>query len=65
MVKMLQNKKGKKLHYKGLAIMVMVLVVVFVALPPVSIGGRGAVLETRGVFDGPGGRCNIISISWT
>ena len=34
----------------------MVLVVVFVALPPVSVGGRGAGLETGGVFDGPGGR---------
>ena len=43
----------------------MVLVVVFVALPPVSVGGRGAGPETRGVFDGPGGRCNIISIGWT
>ena len=43
----------------------MVLVVVLVALPPVSVGGRGVGLETRGVFDGPGGRCNIISIGWT
>ena len=52
MVKTLQNKKGKKLRYKGLAIMVVVLVVVFVALPPVSIGGRGEGLEMGGVFDG-------------
>ena len=43
----------------------MVLVVVFVALPPVSVGGRGVGLETGGVFDGPEGRCNIISIGWT
>ena len=42
----------------------MVLVVVLVALPPVSVGGRGEFLETGGVFDGPGGRCNIISIGW-
>ena len=48
-----------------LDIMKVVLVVAFVALPPVSIGGRGAGLETGGVFDGPGGRCNIISIDWT
>ena len=41
----------------------MVLVVVFVALPPVSVGGRGASLDTGGVFDGPRGRCNIISIA--
>ena len=34
----------------------MVLVVVFVALPSVSVGQRGASLETVGVFDGPGGR---------
>ena len=34
----------------------MVLVVVFVALPPVSVGGRGVGLETVGVFDGTGGR---------
>ena len=34
----------------------MVLVVVLVALPPVSIGGRGAGLEMVGVFDGPRGR---------
>ena len=34
----------------------MVLVVVLVALSPVSIGGRGARIETRGIFDGPGGR---------
>ena len=34
----------------------MVLVVVFVALPPVSVGGRGAGLEMVGVFDVPGGR---------
>ena len=43
----------------------MVLVMDFVALPPVSVGGRGAILETEEVFDGPGGRCNIISIGWT
>ena len=43
----------------------MVLVVDLVALPLVSIGGRGAGLETKGVFDGPGGGCNIISICWT
>ena len=34
----------------------MVLVVVFVALPPVSVGGRGVGLDMVGVFDGPGGR---------
>ena len=34
----------------------MVLVVFFVALPPFSIGGRGASLKMVGVFDGPGGR---------
>ena len=34
----------------------MVLVVVFVAFPPVFVGGRGAGLETRGVSNGPGGR---------
>ena len=34
----------------------MVLVVVFVALPPISIGGKGVGLEMVGVFDGPGGR---------
>ena len=34
----------------------MVLVVVFVAFPLVSIGGRGVSLDTVGVFDGPGGR---------
>ena len=43
----------------------MVLVVVLVALPPVFVGGRGAGLETGGVFDGLGGRCNIILIGWT
>ena len=43
----------------------MVLVVALVALPLVSIGGRGAGLEIGGVFDRPGGRCNIISIGWT
>ena len=43
----------------------MVLVVVFVALPPVSVGGRGEGLKMGGVFDGPGGRWNIISIGWT
>ena len=43
----------------------MVLVVVLVSLNPVSVGGRGADLETVGVFDGPRGRCNIISIGWT
>ena len=50
-----------------LDIMKTVLVVDLVALPPVSVGGRGSCLEmvTRGVFDGPGGRCNIISIGWT
>ena len=30
----------------------MVLVMVFVALPPVSVGGRGSGLEIGGVFDG-------------
>ena len=34
----------------------MVLVVVFVAFPLISVGGRGVGLETVGVFDGPGGR---------
>ena len=48
-----------------LAIMYMVLVVVLVALPVVSVGGRGAGLEIEGFFDGPRGRCNIISIGWT
>ena len=43
----------------------MVLVVALVALPPVSIGGTWAGLEMGGVFDGPGGRRNIISIGWT
>ena len=43
----------------------MVLVVVLVALLSVSVGGRGAGLETRGVFDGPEGRCDIILIGWT
>ena len=43
----------------------MVLIVVLVAFPPVFVGGRGAGLETGGVFDGPGGRHNIISIGWT
>ena len=33
----------------------MVLVIALVALPPVSIGGRGAGLEMGGVFVGPGG----------
>ena len=42
----------------------MVLVVVFVALPLVSVAGRGESLETRRVFDGPRGRRNIISIGW-
>ena len=37
-------------------IMKMVLVVVFVAFPPVSVGGRGTGLEIGRVFDGPGGR---------
>ena len=41
-----------------LDIMKMVLVVALVSLPLVSIGGRGAGLEMRGLFDGPGGRCN-------
>ena len=45
--------------------MKMVLVVALVALPLVSVGGRGACLEMGGVFDGPRGRCNIISIGWT
>ena len=31
----------------------MLLVVVFVALPPLYVGGKGAGLETGGVFDGP------------
>ena len=48
-----------------LDIMKVVLVVAFVAFPLVFVGGRGAGLETGGVFDGPGGRCNIISIGWT
>ena len=43
----------------------MVLVEVLVAFPLVSVGGRGAGLERGGVFDGPRGRCNIISIGWT
>ena len=47
-----------------LDIMKVVLVVAFVALPPVSVGGRGASLEMGGVFDGLGGRCHIISIGW-
>ena len=34
----------------------MVLVVVLVAFPPVSVGGRGKGLKIVGVFDGPGGR---------
>ena len=48
-----------------LDIMKMVLVVALVSLPLVSIGRRGVDLEIGGVFDGPGGRCNIISIGWT
>ena len=48
-----------------LDIMKMVLVVALVSLSPVSVGGRGEGLEMGGVFDGPGGRCNIISIGWT
>ena len=43
----------------------MVLVVVLVALPLVSVGERGVGLETGGVFDGPRGRCHIVSIGWT
>ena len=39
-----------------LDIMKVVLVVAFVALPPVFVGGRGVGLETVGLFDGPGGR---------
>ena len=39
-----------------LDIMKMVLVMVFVAFPPVSVGGRGVGLKTVGLFDGPGGR---------
>ena len=31
----------------------MVLVVVLVAFPLVSVGGRGASMEMGGVFDGP------------
>ena len=42
----------------------MVMVMAFMALPLVFVGGRGAGLETGGVFDGPRGRCNIISIGW-
>ena len=42
----------------------MVLVVALVALPPVSVGGRGVGLEMIGGFGGPGGRCDIISIGW-
>ena len=34
----------------------MVLVVVFVAFPPVFVRGRGVGLETVGVFHGHGGR---------
>ena len=48
-----------------LDIMKIVLVVALVALPLVSIGGRGAGLEIGEVFHRPGGRCNIISIGWT
>ena len=48
-----------------LDIMKMVLVVALVALPPVSVGGRGAGLEMVGVNDGIEGRFNIISIGWT
>ena len=58
---MADEVKGKLV----LDIMKMVLVVALVSLPPVSVGGRGAGLETVGVFDGTGGRCNIISIGWT
>ena len=47
-----------------LNIMKVVLVVDFVALPPVSVEGRGAGLETGGVFYGPRGRCHIISFGW-
>ena len=48
-----------------LDIMKMVLVVALVSLPPIFVGGRGEGMEIGGVFDGPGGRCNIISIIWT
>ena len=48
-----------------LDIMKMGLVVALVVVPPVYVRGRGASLETGGVFDGPRGRCNIISIGWT
>ena len=53
--------KGKMV----LDIMKMVLVVDLDSLPPVFVGGRGEGLETGGVFDGPGDRCNTISIGWT
>ena len=43
----------------------MVLVVALVALPPIYVGGREEGLEIGRVFDGPRGRCNIISIGWT
>ena len=47
-----------------LDIMKMELVVVLVALPLVSVGERGESMEMGGVFDGPGDRCNVISIGW-
>ena len=55
------KEKGKLV----LDIMKMVLVVDLDALSLVSTGGRGVGLDMRGVFDGPGGRYNIISIGWT
>ena len=44
----------------------MVIVAVLVAMPLVSVGGRGESMEMGGVFDGPRDRCNVISIglSW-
>ena len=53
--------KGKMV----LDIMKMVLVVALVALSSEPIRGTGVGLEMGGVFDGPGGSCNIISIGWT
>ena len=47
-----------------LDMMKMVLVVTLFAFPLVSVGGRGVGLEMGGVFDGPRGRWNIISIGY-
>ena len=60
------SSKGDEMEGRlVLEIMSMVLFVALVALPQVSVGGRVACLEMGGIFDGPGGRCNIILIGWT